>query len=401
MKDFVYDASNIIPGTALPAGALDFPLMSSSFAGFSDLDYRTITQTVGANFRATNNVLVNSTLSFGDLNDAKPFLYDTTGSRVGFYVGHELDLLTLAQLDEGPTGETGVPLHPDLLPAARAGSAPRRYFSIFGFHTFQTLPDEIGAGLERQLSGLPPAGVASVPLLARTCWKAWIWRTDSANLRPTGGVSTSMRLDHAVRVDDEATAQLDALVLVPHAEGAADVAGLVGRHVEGHAALDHLDQLVVVPHLVDEVAVHADGDDLDAQLLQHRVLVGDRRHFRRSDEGEVAGVEAEQHPLAQVVRELDVGERASVVGRGLRNPGPSVRRERSCASVSFWVRCRCGRWCRRWLRAHDGARGAGATGGWVCHLASWLRGLVDARGRAGPQDTSGACGCQARTAPGL
>ena len=87
VKDFVYDASNIIPGTALPAGALDFPLMSSSFAGFSDLDYRTITQTVGANFRATNNILVNSTLSFGDLNDAKPFLYDTTGSRVGFYVG--------------------------------------------------------------------------------------------------------------------------------------------------------------------------------------------------------------------------------------------------------------------------------------------------------------------------
>ncbi|MCU0252446.1 MAG: hypothetical protein MUE61_19820 [Vicinamibacterales bacterium] len=87
VKDFAYDASNIIPGTALPAGALDFPLMSSSFAGFSDLDYRTITQTVGANFRATNNILVNSTLSFGDLNDAQPFLYDTTGSRVGFYIG--------------------------------------------------------------------------------------------------------------------------------------------------------------------------------------------------------------------------------------------------------------------------------------------------------------------------
>jgi hypothetical protein len=87
VKDFVYDASNIIPGTALPAGALDFPLMSSSFAAFSDLDYRTINQTIGANFRATNNILVNSTLSFGDLNDAQPFLYDTTGSRVGFYIG--------------------------------------------------------------------------------------------------------------------------------------------------------------------------------------------------------------------------------------------------------------------------------------------------------------------------
>jgi len=87
IRDFVYDSSNIIPGTALPAGALDFPLMSSSFAGFSDLDYRTIIQTVGANFRATNNVLINTSLSFGDLNDVRPYLYDTTGSRVGFYIG--------------------------------------------------------------------------------------------------------------------------------------------------------------------------------------------------------------------------------------------------------------------------------------------------------------------------
>ena len=87
IRDFVYDASNIIPGTALPAGALDFSLMSSSFAGFSDLDYRTITQTVGVNFRATNHVMINSSLSIGDLNDSQPYLYNTTGSRVGFYAG--------------------------------------------------------------------------------------------------------------------------------------------------------------------------------------------------------------------------------------------------------------------------------------------------------------------------
>jgi hypothetical protein len=87
IRDFVYDASNIIPGTALPAGALDFTLMSSSFAGFSDLDYRTITQTVGVNFRATNHVMINSSLSIGDLNDSQTYLYNTTGSRVGFYAG--------------------------------------------------------------------------------------------------------------------------------------------------------------------------------------------------------------------------------------------------------------------------------------------------------------------------
>ena len=87
IKDFAYDSSNIIPGVALPAGALDFTLMSSSFAGFSDLDYRTIVQTLGVNVRATNNVMVNTMLSFGDLNDSQPYLYDTTGSRVGFYAG--------------------------------------------------------------------------------------------------------------------------------------------------------------------------------------------------------------------------------------------------------------------------------------------------------------------------
>ena len=87
IKDFVYDASNIIPGTALPAGALDFPLMSASFAGFSDLDYRTIIQTIGVNVRATNNLIITSSLSMGDLNDVQPYLYDTTGSRVGFYAG--------------------------------------------------------------------------------------------------------------------------------------------------------------------------------------------------------------------------------------------------------------------------------------------------------------------------
>jgi len=61
--------------------------MSASFAGFSDLDYRTIIQTFGLNYRATNNLLVNTSLSIGDLNDEQPFLYDTTGSRVGFYAG--------------------------------------------------------------------------------------------------------------------------------------------------------------------------------------------------------------------------------------------------------------------------------------------------------------------------
>ncbi len=87
IKDFVYDASNIVPGTALPAGALDFPLMSASFAGFSDLDYRSVTQTLGVNVRLTGNVTLNTMFSVSDLKDSQPYLYDTTGKRVGFVAG--------------------------------------------------------------------------------------------------------------------------------------------------------------------------------------------------------------------------------------------------------------------------------------------------------------------------
>jgi hypothetical protein len=87
IHDFVYDSSNIVPSTALPAGALDFPLMSASFAGFSNLDYRSITQTVGLNVRVTGHVTLNTMFSISDLKDSQPFLYDTTGKRVGFSAG--------------------------------------------------------------------------------------------------------------------------------------------------------------------------------------------------------------------------------------------------------------------------------------------------------------------------
>lgn len=87
IRDFVYDSSNIIPDTALPTGALDFRLMSASFAGFSDLDYRSLTQTVGVNVRVTGNVTVNTSFSLSDLKDSQPFLYDTTGKRVAVVAG--------------------------------------------------------------------------------------------------------------------------------------------------------------------------------------------------------------------------------------------------------------------------------------------------------------------------
>lgn len=51
-------------------------------------------------------------------------------------------------------------------------SARPAHFSIDGFQTFQTLPTSAGPGFSVICPGSQPAGVASVPLLARTCWNA-------------------------------------------------------------------------------------------------------------------------------------------------------------------------------------------------------------------------------------
>lgn len=84
VNGFQYDATNIVP---VQAAGLDFALMSASFAGFSDLDYRSLTQTVGLNVRLSGNVMVNTMLSVSDLKDRQPYLYDTTGRRVGVFAG--------------------------------------------------------------------------------------------------------------------------------------------------------------------------------------------------------------------------------------------------------------------------------------------------------------------------
>jgi hypothetical protein len=48
---------------------------------------------------------------------------------------------------------------------------------------------------------------------------------------------------------------------------------------------------------MNKMTIHADGNYFYPQSLQDCIFVGDRRHFGRSDEGEIAGVEAEQHPF--------------------------------------------------------------------------------------------------------
>lgn len=46
------------------------------------------------------------------------------------------------------------------------------FYSISGFHTSQTLPTRSGPGLRVSFPGSQPAGVASFPPDARTCWNA-------------------------------------------------------------------------------------------------------------------------------------------------------------------------------------------------------------------------------------
>ncbi len=45
-------------------------------------------------------------------------------------------------------------------------------YSMDGFHTFQTFPTRSGPGVRVGLPGSQPAGQASFPPVARTCWKA-------------------------------------------------------------------------------------------------------------------------------------------------------------------------------------------------------------------------------------
>ena len=53
--------------------------------------------------------------------------------------------------------------------------------------------------------------------------------------------------------------------------------------MEGDTGFDHPSELVVVPHLVHEDTVNADGDNFNTHFLKDTIFVGDRRHFRCSD----------------------------------------------------------------------------------------------------------------------
>lgn len=108
-------------------------------------------------------------------------------------------------------------------------------------------------------------------------------------------------LNDSIWVYEEPASDVHAGCLVVHTVRTANSPTLIRKHWERNAALYHLGQLVLVPDLVAESAVGADRKHLDAQLFQLRILDGNCRQFSRSDESEIAGVEAENYPLAFVV----------------------------------------------------------------------------------------------------
>ena len=73
----------------------------------------------------------------------------------------------------------------------------------------------------------------------------------------------------------------------------------------------------VVPRLVRKMGVGRDAVDLDAQLLERRIVVGEVAELGRADEGEVRGIEHHHGPLALEVLVRHRHELAVVVGGGL------------------------------------------------------------------------------------
>ena len=66
---------------------LDYPLHSASMSGFSNLKISRVTQTVGLNYRLSNQLVLNTMFAYDDNQDDEPWLYDSTGKYVNFFAG--------------------------------------------------------------------------------------------------------------------------------------------------------------------------------------------------------------------------------------------------------------------------------------------------------------------------
>ena len=124
-------------------------------------------------------------------------------------------------------------------------------------------------------------------------------RSSSAALRPMPLGGDLDDLDHAVGVDTKVPRSARPSPSIITSKLRVIVAG----RVADHRVLDLADGVRgVVPRLVGEVGVGRHRVDLDAELLELGVVVGQVAELGRADEGEVGRVEEDDRPLAlQVV----------------------------------------------------------------------------------------------------
>jgi hypothetical protein len=66
---------------------LDYRLMSSAFSGFSNLKMRQFVHNVGANYRLSDNLILNTVFEFNHYNDVEPYLFDSAGNYTSFVAG--------------------------------------------------------------------------------------------------------------------------------------------------------------------------------------------------------------------------------------------------------------------------------------------------------------------------
>ena len=165
--------------------------------------------------------------------------------------------------------------------------------------------------------------------------------------------------ENTLGVDDEETAESDALVLDEDTVGAGDLGGLVGDEGELQVGTETaLLAGLLDPGEMGEVGVSGDAEDSGVDLLEavEGVVVLD--DFGRADKGEVHGVEEKDDPEQSVtcqtikvvglvlpltlkVRELDVTELASREegsGRelGSRTLNESLRHDDGCCDGCVW-----------------------------------------------------------------
>src|SRR5690606_5354529 len=121
--------------------------------------------------------------------------------------------------------------------------------------------------------------------------------------------------DVAFGVNHESTAQGNAFFFNQHVEVASERVGRVTDHRVVHLT-DGVGR--VVPSLVREVCVGRHGIDLNTQLLEFSVLIGQVFQFSRTYEREVGRVENEHGPLARNRFVADVYKLAVMVGSCLK-----------------------------------------------------------------------------------